>query len=121
VTWAVHQRALGEMVDQKSQKPYAYELAAAGGGVAAVRLRNETAEPMEYQYRWGGEASWVSGYIAPRGVAQHEPTVGRGSPAPPLEVRFKGNKTAELQVGKTYRFHDSKKTRSTEDKSHQEP
>jgi len=120
VTWAVHQRALGEKVDQKSQKPYAYELAAEGGGVAAVRLRNETAEPMEYQFRWGGEASWVSGHIAPRGVAQHEPPVGRGSPAPPLEIRFKGNKTAELQVGKTYRFHDSKKPRSLDDKSHQE-
>jgi hypothetical protein len=113
VTWALHQRAMGETVERKSQKPYAYELGA-GSRVAAVQLRNQTAETMEYQYRWGVEASWESAHIAPGGVVQHVPPVGRGSPASPLEVRYKGNKTAELQVGKMYRFHDTEKSRDRE-------
>ena len=45
---------------------------------------------------------------------QHVPPVGRGIPASPLEVRYRGNKTVELQIGKMYRFHDTEKSGNRE-------
>jgi hypothetical protein len=108
VTWARRRRALGEEVDQKSQKPQAFVLGTSGGKVA-VRLRNETVELLRYEYRWAGNSSWESARIAPRGVAEHIPPTGHGNrAAPSLEIRFRDGKTSELQPGKTYRFHDSK-------------
>ncbi len=116
ITWAQHQRARGEEVDQTSQKPMAFSLGT-GGESPVVRLRNETIEPMEYEYRWAGGSSWQSGRIAPHAVAEHAPPPGGGNRPTTLEVRFKGGKTAELQAGKTYRFHDTKKPRGSEAQS----
>jgi len=116
VTWAQHQRARGEEIDQTSQKPMAFSLGT-GGESPVVRLRNDTVEPMEYEYRWAGGSSWQSGRIAPHAVAEHAPPPGGGNRPTTLEVRFKGGKTAELQAGKTYRFHDTKKPRGSEEKS----
>jgi hypothetical protein len=105
ITWAQHQRARGEEVDQTSQKPMAFSLGT-GGESQAVRLRNDTAEPMEYEYRWAGRASWTSGRIAPHGLAQHAPPDGSDG-RPLLEVRFReGKPPQQLHVGKTYTFHD---------------
>jgi hypothetical protein len=121
VTWARRQRAMGEEVDQKTQKPQAFALGS-GGGTGAIRLRNETVEVMTYQYRWAGDHSWESARIAPHGVAEHMPPPGRGDRAVPiLEVRFKDGKTTELQPGKTYHFHESKKSRGSEDRSGKNP
>jgi len=105
VTWAQHQRARGEEVDQTVQKPHAFELA---GRADAVSLRNETVGPLKYQYRWAGQTSWEDATIEPNGVGQHVPPARQGRAAPTLEVRFEGGKAAELRVGKTYRFHGSK-------------
>ena len=105
VTWAQHQRTRGEEVDQRSQKPHAFDL---GGGGDAVGLRNGTRGPLKYQYRWAGQTSWEDGNIPPNGVAHHVPPASQGNrAAQTLAVRFEGGKTAELRVGKTYRFHDS--------------
>jgi len=71
---------------------------------------------MEYEYRWAGGSSWQSGRIAPHAVAEHAPPADGGHTTS-LEVRFRGGKTAELQAGKTYRFHDTKKPRGSEEKS----
>jgi hypothetical protein len=108
VTWAEHQRARGEDVDQSSQKPMAFSLGTASES-RAVRLRNDTTGPMDYEYRWTGSPSWESARIAPHDVAEHAPPPGqanRGASA--LEVRFKDGQSRELQPGRTYRFHDSK-------------
>jgi hypothetical protein len=106
VTWAQHQRARGEDVDQTSQKPHAFAL---GGGSDAVSLRNETPGLLRYQFRWSGQPKWEDASIAPNQIGKHVPPASRGGRAlPTLEVRFEGGKTAELQVGKTYRFHDTK-------------
>jgi hypothetical protein len=105
VSWAKHQRALGEEVDQTSQKPHAFELA---GNADAVSLRNETGAPLPYQHRWAGQSSWEDAMIQPYGVRQHMPPSGQSKTTPALEVRFDGGKTAKLRVGKTYRFHDTK-------------
>ena len=109
----------GEEVDQTSQKPMAFSLGT-GGESQAVRLRNDTVEPMEYEYRWAGRASWMSGHLAPHAVAEHAPPADGGHTTS-LEVRFRGGKTAELQAGKTYRFHDSEKTRDREKCSPPQP
>ena len=106
VSWAaLHRRAVGEQVEQTSQKPHAFDLA---GRPDAVSLRNETAGPLNYQYRWAGQTSWEIARVEPNGVGQHVPPAHRGGASPMLEVRFEGGKTAELHVGKTYRFHGSK-------------
>jgi hypothetical protein len=105
VTWAQHQRARGEDVDQTSQKPHAFAL---GDVTSAVALRNETLEILKYQYRWADESSWENAVIPPKGVNQHVLPAGRGNSAPALEVRFEGGKSAELRVGKTYRFHGTR-------------
>ena len=67
VTWAQHQRARGEEVDQRSQKPHAFDLGGGGG----VTLRNGTPGSLKYQYRWAGQSSWLDGSIPPNGVAHH--------------------------------------------------
>ncbi len=106
ITWAQHQRARGEEVDQTSQKPMAFSLGKGGDAPGVVRLRNETAASMEYEYRWAGRAPWTSGRIAPHGLAQHAPPDG-GDGRPLLEVRFReGKPPQQLHVGKTYTFHD---------------
>ena len=105
VTWAEHQRARGEDVDQTSQKPMAFSLGTEGES-RAVRLRNDTAEPMEYEYRWAGRGAWTSGRIAPRAVAEHVLPPGGDDVTPSLEVRFReGKVTKLLHVGRTYTFH----------------
>src|SRR5271157_6059704 len=81
ITWAQHQRARGEEVDQTSQKPHAFDL----GGPQAVRIRNDTGQVMEYEYRWAGRPSWTSGHIQPHGLAEHAAPSGDGLL---LEVRF---------------------------------
>jgi hypothetical protein len=106
VTWAQRQRSRGEDVGQSTQKPHAFSLGDAGG---AVGLRNGTRSALRYQYRWSGQRSWEAGTIPPNGVARHAPPTGRGDRSTPtLEVRFEGGKSAELRVGKTYQFHDTK-------------
>ena len=117
VTWAQHQRARGEDVDQTSQKPMAFSLGTGGDAPGVVRLRNETAVSMEYEYRWAGGSSWQNGRVAPHAVAEHAPPASGNPLSTTLEVRFKGGKTAGLQPGKTYRFHDNKKSRSPEENS----
>ena len=112
ITWAQQQQARGEHIDQTSQKPHAFDL----GGPEAVRLRNDTVEPMEYEYRWAGGSSWQSGHLAPHAVAEHAPPADGGHTTS-LEVRFRGGKAAELQAGKTYRFHDNQKPRGSDAKS----
>ncbi len=102
VTWAQHERALGEPVDQSSQRPQAFAL---GAGGAYVALRNEAPKALRYEYRWSGQTSWEVASIAPRGSAAHTPPAGR--PGATLEVRFEGGQTDGLRVGKTYRFHDT--------------
>ena len=49
------------------------------------------------------------GSIAPRGLGRHIPAQRRGIREPLLQVRFEGGKTADLRVGKTYKFHDTTK------------
>jgi hypothetical protein len=106
VTWAQHQRARGEDVDQSSQKPMAFSLGTGSDAGGVVRLRNETAASMEYEYRWAGRTSWTSGRIAPHGFAQHAPPDGSDGRTL-LEVRFKeGKPPQQLHAGKTYTFHD---------------
>jgi hypothetical protein len=105
VSWAQHQRARGEDPGQSSQRPFAFEL----GSPPAVQIRNETRGVLKYQYRWAGETNWRDGSIAPLGVGRHAPAQGRGVAEPALQVRFDGEKTSELHVGKTYRFHDTDK------------
>jgi hypothetical protein len=105
VHWAQRQRALGDDIEQTSQRPQAFELA---GRADAVSLRNETAGPLSYQYRWAGEESWEDGLIPAHGVAQHLSPPGTDRALPRLEVRFEGGRTAELRVGKTYRFHGNR-------------
>jgi hypothetical protein len=113
VTWAQHQRARGEVVDQTSQKPHAFAL---GAHTSVVTLRNETEKVLKYQFRWAGRGAWDSASIPPHELAQHVPPSGRGSSATPtLEVRFEGDKVAELRPGKTYRFHDSAKPHGLEE------
>jgi hypothetical protein len=107
VTWAQHQRARGEDVDQTSQKPLAFSLGLAGDATGIVRLRNETAASMEYEYRWTGQTAWQSGRIAPHAVVDHKSPADKGNQSPLLEVLFRGDKTSRLQTGKTYRFHDT--------------
>jgi hypothetical protein len=105
VDWAKRQRALGEVVEQTSQKPHAFELA---GRTDAVSVRNETSGVLSYQYRWTGREDWEDARIPPNGLNQHAPPSGRPGPPPPLEVRFEGGKTVVLRVGRTYRFHDTR-------------
>lgn len=107
VTWSQHQRARGEDVDQTSQKPMAFSLGTAADAPAIVRLHNETAVPMDYEYRWVGETSWHNGRIAPHALAEHASPSGGGRQRASLEVRYQGDKTARLATGKTYRFHDT--------------
>ncbi|SRR5579883_562677 len=116
VTWANRQRALGEDVDQKSQKPRAFSLGSIGGAVP-VRLRNDHNTPVDYQYRWVGHPSWESGRLAPHGIAEHAPPADGTARPTALEVRYEGGKTAQLQPGKTYRFHDAKTPRNSHDPS----
>lgn len=99
--WAQHQRTLGQDVDQSSQKPRAFSLG------PTIRLRNETDKPVDYQYRWSGQDAWLSGRIAPRGVAEHIPPSGGGAAPRSLVVRYENGKTRELEPGKTYKFHGS--------------
>ncbi len=108
MTWAQHQRARGEDVDQTSQKPMAFSLGSGGDAPGVVRLRNETAASMEYEYRWAGGSSWQNGRVASHGLAQHAPPDG-GDGRLLLEVRFKeGKPPQQLHVGKTYTFHDKR-------------
>jgi Caspase domain len=108
VTWAQHQRARGEDVDQTSQKPMAFSLGTAADASAVVGLHNATASALAYEYRWAGTTSWQNGQIAPRAVAEHAAPAGAGHHPQVLEVRFDGGKTSRLQPGKTYYFHDTK-------------
>jgi Caspase domain len=114
VTWAQHRRALGEEVDQTSQKPYAFALGG-NGGPHLIRLHNETGKMLVYEYRWAGQTQWESARITPGGAGQHFPPPSRGLAEPTLEVRFEGGKTGELHPGKTYRFHDTAKTQGAEE------
>jgi hypothetical protein len=108
LTWARRHRTLGEEVNQKSQRPHAF-LLGTDRGTFAVRLRNETVEELNYEYRWNGMTSWEKGHIAPSEVAEHRPPQGRDNlSSPTLEVRFKDGTKSELKPGKTYRFHDSR-------------
>lgn len=104
VTWAHRQRALGQPIKQPSQKPYAYSLASDPG----IRLRNESAATLLYQFRWTGEDDWENARIAPKSVNRHAPPPARGEEPARLDIRYEGGKTAELKVGKAYRFHDSR-------------
>jgi Caspase domain len=107
VTWAEHQRARGEDVDQSSQKPMAFSLGGAANAGRAVRLRNNTGKPLSYEYRWSGRSSWTSAQIALSGVAEHTPPSGAGAGVGQLEVRFREDEvTKVLHPGRTYTFHD---------------
>jgi Caspase domain len=108
VTWAQHQRARGEDVDQASQKPHAFSLGGSVDAAGPVRLRNDRSEPMEYEYRWADADAWQKARIAPHAVAEHAPPASAGGKSASLEVRFEGGKTATLKTGKTYRFHENK-------------
>jgi hypothetical protein len=107
VDWAQHQRRLGDEVAQKSQRPRAFSLGSAGGNTSKVRLRNDTNQVMDYQYRWSGHSNWEDGRIAPHAVAEHVPTGGKGDRPPTLEVRLKDGKSKELHTGKTYKLRDT--------------
>jgi hypothetical protein len=83
-----------------------------------VSLRNDTAGTLRYQYRWKGQTSWEDASIPPQGIVRHAAPSGREHSATPgLEVRFEGGKIADLRVGKTYRFHDTRSQRDPEKKS----
>jgi hypothetical protein len=103
VTWAKRQRAIGEQIGQTSQKPHAFAL---GPSADAVNLRNATEKPLKYQYRWPGRTAWQESSLPPKGIVQQLPPAA-SNPAPKLEVRFEGGKSAELWVGKMYRFYDT--------------
>ncbi|MHC5539815.1 hypothetical protein ACYOEI_16470 [Singulisphaera rosea] len=102
VAWAHRHRALGQPIKQISQKPYAYSLASDPG----IRLRNESNTPLLYQFRWTGEDDWENARIAPRSVNRHAPPPARSGEPAQLDIRYEGGKTAELKVGKAYRFHE---------------
>jgi hypothetical protein len=106
INWAEKQRARGEEVEQSSQRPMAFSLGSSGGS-QVVRIRNDTAQPMDYEYRWKGRPSWASGQIAPHSLAEHAAPPGQGNGHLVLEVQFSGGKTGELVVGKTYKFHEN--------------
>jgi hypothetical protein len=106
VTWASKHRALGEEVDQSSQKPMAFSL----GGKSeprAVRIRNGRTEPIIYEFRWSNKGAWFNGRIEPGGHAEHTVPADLGDPEPALEVRFAEGKTVKLGVRKPYYFHDN--------------
>ena len=72
--WARQAKARGDVVDQASQRPHAFELP--GGAArsqetsyAVVGLRNDTPATVHYQYRWSTAESWQNSVLGPRSTA----------------------------------------------------
>jgi len=108
VSWAQQNRALGEAIQQKSQRPRALQLASEAivtSPVAGVTIRNDLLRIVKYEYRWNSIDPWKSASLAPGKTVSYPPPVGVGLGAMRLEVRSKeGNGTAK--AGDTLRFHD---------------
>jgi hypothetical protein len=107
IDWAQQHRALGETVQQKSQRPRAFTLPGdqvSAAPVRSVTIRNDTDRTITYEYRWPGGA-WQSASIGPRKAITHSSPPGLAGGAVQLEVRSKdGNGSAK--PGSTLYFHD---------------
>lgn len=117
--WSRDQQARGEHVDQKTQKPRAFELPR-DPTRPSLTVRNGTNRVVRYRCRWGNDGDWEQIAMAPLGGRLHlAPADRSGAETPLLNVEFDDGETAAFKVGKTYRFNqDLKKSRSFE---HVEP
>jgi hypothetical protein len=106
VSWAAKQRALGEQIEEKSQKPRALQLPGQGtASTAGVTIRNDTNRTIEYEYRWNKNDAWKKGTVTAKKSTVHELPAKQEAASARLEIRSKeGNGTAK--PGTTLRFHD---------------
>lgn len=106
VSWAQKHRALGEQIEQNSQRPRALHLPGeATTATAVVTLRNDTNRTIQYEYRWSNSDSWKKGSIAVKKSATHAPPPGQEAKSARMEIRsVDGNGTA--RPGDSLRFHD---------------
>lgn len=107
-SWARQHRALGEAIDQKSQRPRAFRLpgepAEVAAGGAAI-IRNDTDRSISYEFRWKANDSWKQASVGPGKSISHPLPAGMDALTARLQVRSReGNGTAK--PGSTLRFHD---------------
>jgi hypothetical protein len=105
VSWARQAKARGDVVDQGSQRPHAFELPGGNGSAretsyAVVGLRNDTPTVVHYQYRWSAQDAWKSSLLGPRStIPRFYALAGRVEALPALEIRLESTeKTARLEA-----------------------
>lgn len=103
--WSRDQQARGAKVEQKTQKPRAFELPR-DPTRPSVTLRNGTSTVVRYRCRWGNEGDWEQVIMSPEGGHLHLAPTGHTSPEPrSLNVEFENGEAATLATGKTYKFN----------------
>lgn len=114
--WARQQQARGEAVDQRTQKPRAFELPR-DPSRPSLTLRNGSSQVIRYRYRWGSSGEWEPVVVPPEGSHLHVAPLGPiGGDPPNMIAVFENGESESLKVGKIYRFTpDQKKSRHIED------
>lgn len=111
--WAKDQRARGEKLDQKTQKPRAFTLPEPPGGPGLI-LVNGSNLPLHYRFYWGNEGTFERATLAAGGTRWHSvPISYSGDEIPRMQIKFEDEEPTSLKVGKSYRYTpDHKKKRS---------
>jgi len=109
-------------LDQKTQRPQAFELTEATTAPPTLTIRNTSTSPLRYQYRWGGAGSYETAVLKTQEARVHTLPAGKSAKdVPTLEVKTDAGTVAQLKVGKVYRYSGASKNRSLLDDEDDEP
>jgi len=95
-------------IDQKTQRPQAFELTDATTAPPSLTIRNVSAGPLRYQFRWGGEGTFESAVLKTQEARVHTLPPGKSvKDIPNLEVKTDTGTSVQLKTGKSYRYSGS--------------
>jgi hypothetical protein len=95
-------------IDQKTQRPQAFELTEATTAPPSLTIRNVSTGPLRYQFRWGGEGAFESAVLKTQEARTHTLPAGKSvKDNPNLEVKTDSGNSVQLKAGKTYRYSGS--------------
>jgi caspase domain-containing protein len=117
--WSRNQQARGANVEQKTQKPRAFDLPR-DPTRPSVTMRNGTMTVVRYRCRWRNEGEWEQVVMSPDGGHLHlAPTSHTTAESPFLNVEFENGEAATLVTGKTYKFNSGpRKSRGLNEADH---
>lgn len=110
-------------IDQSTQRPQAFELTEATTTATSLTIRNASADPLRYQFRWGGVGAFETAVLKAQEARVHTLPGGKAAKEiPTLEVKPDSGDSVQLKAGKSYRYSGSaKKNRSLLDDDDDDP